>query len=304
LRKVQEESRLFMTLIVANMLGTFQLGVKPGASEDPVQVLALSTCLASMVVYWFLMLHVWYTFCKGRDVESEEWMSIVSEEMEEEEEEEDTEEQGTEGTAGMWAETVGRARAQHADCCSRRAIARARLAHTESLDRVMLETCRQTRRPRSFDEHLLCSPVILAVTQGQDSNLPDLDEWMQELKRITRQRKHSGCENEDACPDVASMAKNSYPAGPSPADLFSSHSSSLPLNKALDKSFCMHKVNLQVIGSAPGSRDVSTNDLCELSTGVCEGSSAYAFTQQDSEIDGKVHEQLMELNALFASLDA
>ena len=32
-----------MTLIVANMLGTFQLGVKPGASEDPVQVLALST---------------------------------------------------------------------------------------------------------------------------------------------------------------------------------------------------------------------------------------------------------------------
>jgi len=77
-----------MTLIVANMLGTFQLGVKPGASEDPVQVLALSTCLASMVVYWFLMLHVWFTFCKGQDVESEEWMSIVSEEMEEEEEEE------------------------------------------------------------------------------------------------------------------------------------------------------------------------------------------------------------------------
>jgi hypothetical protein len=127
---------------------------------------------------------------------------------------------------------------------------------------------------------------------------------MQELKRITRQRKHSGCENEDAYPDVASMAKNSYPAGPSPADLFSSHCSSFPLNKALDKSFCMHKVNLQVIGSAPGSRDVSTDDLCELSTGVCEGSSAYAFTQQDSEIDGKVHEQLMELNALFASLDA
>jgi hypothetical protein len=39
-----------------------------------VQVLALSICLASMVVYWFLMLHVWFTFCKGRDVESEEWV--------------------------------------------------------------------------------------------------------------------------------------------------------------------------------------------------------------------------------------
>ena len=299
------------------MHGTFQLGVKPGTSADPEKMLALSTCLASMVVYWFLMLHVWYTFCKRRDVESscrvasgggaEEWMSIVSEEMEEEEEEEeavDTEEQGTEGTAGMWAETVGRARAQHADCCSRRAIARERLAHTESLDRGTLETCMQTRRHRSFDEHLLCSPDILTVTQVQDSNLPDLDEWMQELKRITRQRKHSGCENEDAYPDVASMAKNSYPAGPSPADLFSSHCSSFPLNKALDKSFCMHKVNLQVIGSAPGSRDASTDDLCELSTGVCEGSSPYAFTQQDAEIDGKVHEQLMELNALFASLDA
>ena len=229
--------------------------------------------------------------------------------MQEEEEEEavDAEEQETEGTAGMCAEAVGRARAQHADCCSRRAIARARMAHTESLDRETLETCLQTRRPRSFDEsvsieeHSSCA-CRLGGREASKSKpeLPDLDEWMRELKRVVRQRKHSASwssayEHEDACPDVASMAKNDYPAVASPADLFSLHSS---------KSLSKHHVNLQVIGSAPGSRDVSTDDLWRLSTGECEGTSAHAFTQEDAEIDSKVHAQLMELNALFASLGA
>ena len=281
--------------------------VKPGAGADPEQVMALSTCLASMVMYWFLMLHAWFTFDKWQDVESEESMSIVSESEEEEEAVDDVrslallsglhdelleafpysrainigmdetydlgdcvsrnevqrsaeEEQETEGAAGMWAEAVGRVRAQHADGRSRRAIAHACMAHTESLDRGTHEPC--PRGIQSFDEQHLCSPVKLRVTQVQDSKLPDLDEWMQELKRITRQRKHSphtswhhcpsnhtGCEHEDACPDVASMAKKGYPAGPSPADPLSLSSSSFPLDKAI----CMHQVTVQVIGSAPSA---------------------------------------------------